>query len=51
MHSGLLRARSSGRMELYGSADKNLIAVVDYAHNKLSFEKLFSSIKDEYAGL
>ena len=48
MHSGLLRARSSGRMELYGSADKNLIAVVDYAHNKLSFEKLFSSIKDEY---
>ena len=48
MHSGLLMARSSGRMELYGSADKNLIAVVDYAHNKLSFEKLFSSIKDEY---
>ena len=48
MHSGLLRARSSGRMELYRSADKNLIAVVDYAHNKLSFEKLFSSIKDEY---
>ena len=33
---------------IYGSADKNLIAVVDYAHNKLSFEKLFSSIKDEY---
>lgn len=48
MHSGLYRARSSGRMELYASADKKLIAVVDYAHNKLSFEKLFSSTKDEY---
>ncbi len=48
MHSGLYRARSSGRMELYASADKKLIAVVDYAHNKLSFDKLFSSTKDEY---
>ncbi|XCP86594.1 UDP-N-acetylmuramoyl-L-alanyl-D-glutamate--2,6-diaminopimelate ligase [Roseburia hominis] len=48
MHSGLYRARSSGRMELYASRDKKLIAVVDYAHNKLSFEKLFSSTKDEY---
>lgn len=48
VHSGLYRARSSGRMELYTSADKNIIAVVDYAHNKLSFEKLFASTKDEY---
>lgn len=48
MHSGLYRARSSGRMELYASQDKNIIAIVDYAHNKLSFEKLFSSTKDEY---
>ena len=48
MKSGLYRARSSGRMELYTSADKKLIAVVDYAHNKLSFEKLFSSTKEEY---
>lgn len=48
MHSGLYRARSSGRMELYASQDKKIIAVVDYAHNKLSFEKLFSSTRDEY---
>lgn len=48
IHSGLLRARSSGRMELYASRDKKIIAVVDYAHNKLSFEKLFSSTRDEY---
>lgn len=48
IHSGLLRARSSGRMELYASKDKKIIAIVDYAHNKLSFEKLFSSIREEY---
>ena len=48
IHSGLLRARSSGRMELYASADKKILAIVDYAHNKLSFEKLFSSMKEEY---
>ena len=48
MYSGLKRARSSGRMELYASADNKVIAVVDYAHNKLSFEKLFSSTREEY---
>ena len=48
IHSGLLRARSNGRMELYASADKSILAIVDYAHNKLSFEKLFSSMKEEY---
>lgn len=48
IHSGLARAKSSGRMELYASDDKNVIAIVDYAHNKLSFEKLFSSMREEY---
>ena len=48
MKSGLHRARSSGRIETYMSADKNVIAVVDYAHNKLSFDKLFSSTRKEY---
>lgn len=48
IHSGLQRARSSGRMELYSTKDKKIIAIVDYAHNKLSFEKLFSSTKEEY---
>lgn len=46
--SGLYRARSSGRMELYTSKDKRVTAVVDYAHNKLSFEKLFGSTREEY---
>ena len=48
IHSGLLRARSNGRMELYASEDKKILAIVDYAHNKLSFEKLFSSMREEY---
>ena len=46
--SGLYRARTSGRMELFISRDKKIIAIVDYAHNKLSFEKLFASTKKEY---
>lgn len=48
IHSGLIRARISGRMELFASRDKEKIAVVDYAHNKLSFEKLFSAMRAEY---
>ena len=35
-------------MELFASRDKEKIAVVDYAHNKLSFEKLFSAMRAEY---
>lgn len=48
IHSGLRRARSSGRMEVYTSKDNRVVAIVDYAHNKLSYEKLFSSTKEEY---
>ena len=48
IHSGLRRARSSGRMEFYHSKDHEVMAIVDYAHNKLSFEKLFSAMKEEF---
>jgi len=50
IRSGLYRARSYGRMELYQSGDGLVTAVVDYAHNKLSFEKLFGSTREEYPG-
>lgn len=50
IYEGLKKARSSGRMEIYHSEDKRIIAIVDYAHNKLSFEKLFESVKNEYSG-
>ncbi len=48
IHTGLAEARVSGRMELYASKDKKILSIVDYAHNKLSFEKLFSSAAEEY---
>ncbi len=47
---GLLKARSSGRMEVYENADKSITAIVDYAHNRLSFETLFKSVEKEYPG-
>ena len=50
IHAGLYTARSSGRMEVYTSKDKKIIGIVDYAHNKLSFEKLFESTAKEYPG-
>ena len=50
MHSGLYRARTSGRMEPYTSKDGKVTVIVDYAHNKLSFESLFKSVKAEFPG-
>ena len=48
IHSGLERATSPGRMEVFYSEDGKRIAIVDYAHNKLSYEKFFDTIKDEF---
>lgn len=48
--SGLKKARVSGRMEVYTDASKNLDVIVDYAHNKMSFETLFRSTQKEYPG-
>ena len=48
MAAGLENARVSGRMEIYESRDRRITAIVDYAHNRLSFEKLFDSVAAEY---
>ena len=48
IYEGLKVARASGRMESHVSKDGNTIVIVDYAHNKLSFEKLYESTKQEY---
>jgi UDP-N-acetylmuramoyl-L-alanyl-D-glutamate--2,6-diaminopimelate ligase len=37
-------------MEVFSSKDNEIVAIVDYAHNKLSFEKLFESTIKEYPG-
>lgn len=47
---GLARVRVPGRMELVSSADGRIVCIVDYAHNELSFETLFSSVAREYPG-
>lgn len=46
--AGLKKARVSGRMEVYTSKSKNVQVIVDYAHNKMSFETLFQSTMKEY---
>ncbi|MBO4869233.1 MAG: UDP-N-acetylmuramoyl-L-alanyl-D-glutamate--2,6-diaminopimelate ligase [Clostridia bacterium] len=40
----------SGRMETYASDDGSVVAIVDYAHNAMSFETLFSHVLGEYPG-
>lgn len=47
---GLAKARVPGRMEVYSSAQGDVTAIVDYAHNRMSFETLFGSAKREYPG-
>ena len=48
IYVGLMKARSSGRMEIYSNSDNRVIAIVDYAHNKLSFQSLYDSVKKEF---
>lgn len=50
VYDGLIRARVPGRMEVYSNADGSIHAIVDYAHNRLSFETLFRSVREEYPG-
>ena len=48
IYVGLMKARSSGRMEIYQNSDNRVIAIVDYAHNKLSFQSLYDSVIKEF---
>ena len=48
--AGLQKARVPGRMEVYTNANDKITAIVDYAHNRMSFEKLFASVRAEYPG-
>lgn len=47
---GLSRARVPGRMEVYSNVQGDVTAIVDYAHNRMSFETLFRSVRQEYPG-
>ena len=48
MYLGLKNARTSGRMELFKTKDEKIVSIVDFAHNKLSFEKIYETVKNEY---
>ncbi len=50
MKAGLARATVSGRMEEFSSRDNRIKAIVDYAHNALSFEKIFEAAEQEFPG-
>lgn len=50
IYVGLMKARVPGRMEVYANADDQVVAIVDYAHNRMSFETLFASVRAEYPG-
>lgn len=47
---GLAKASVPGRMEVFENKDKEIVCIVDYAHSILSFEKLFSAVKEMYPG-
>ena len=47
---GLAQLRVPGRMEVVASADRRVVAIIDYAHNELSYQALFSSVQKEYPG-
>ncbi len=48
MLKGLAKTKVPGRMEEYPSANGVLNVIVDFAHNRLSFEKIFESVRMEY---
>ena len=50
IYVGLMKARVPGRMEVYSNADETVTAIVDYAHNRMSFQTLFRSVRAEYPG-
>lgn len=41
-------ARAAGRMMAFSSADEKITVIVDYAHNRLSFDALFATIAQTY---
>lgn len=50
VRAGLAKVRVPGRMELIETDDPRVCALVDYAHNKLSYQRFFSSVAQEFAG-
>ena len=47
---GLRDARAKGRMEVFENKEREVVVISDYAHNILSFEKLYEAVKEDYPG-
>ncbi len=45
---GIELAKVSGRMEVFHDKCKDVVIIVDYAHNQMSFERLFETVQIEY---
>ena len=48
IQKGLLKSFVPGRMEIFNSKDEKIVAIIDYAHNGDSFEKIFEHIRENY---
>ncbi len=49
MQEALAETRVPGRMETFLSRDERICGIVDFAHNRLSFEKLYDAVFQEYS--
>ena len=47
---GLREARAKGRMEVFENKERQVVVISDYAHNILSFERLYEAVKEDYPG-
>ncbi|MDD7384227.1 MAG: UDP-N-acetylmuramoyl-L-alanyl-D-glutamate--2,6-diaminopimelate ligase [Actinomycetaceae bacterium] len=50
VRQGLARVHVPGRMEVFTSDDGKVVVIVDYAHNRLSFDAVMSGAQNEYPG-
>ncbi|MDD4583010.1 MAG: UDP-N-acetylmuramoyl-L-alanyl-D-glutamate--2,6-diaminopimelate ligase [Eubacteriales bacterium] len=48
IYEGLLNAKVAGRMEVFLGDQSKTMVIVDYAHNRMSFDRLFTSTIKEY---
>ena len=51
IYTGLRKARSGGRMEIFANRSRDRIVIVDYAHIRLSFSKLYETVREEFPGM
>ena len=45
---GLENAKVPGRMEVFYDKNRDIVIIVDYAHNQMSFQRLFETVQIEY---